>query len=146
MLLLFGDLALVTAAAFAGVAIYVSVAEHPARLVLDTKSLLTQWKPSYARGKLMQAPLAAASAAFGVLAFFLAYDWRWLLGAALILANWPYTLFIIMPTNKQLETTPVEDADAEIRGLVEQWGRLHAVRGVLGVAATLVYLWASLRT
>ena len=61
----------------------------------------------------------------------------------LILANWPYTLFIIMPTNRVLKETQPEAADDETRGLIEQWGRLHAVRTLLGVAATCAYLWAS---
>jgi hypothetical protein len=136
------QLALVTAAIFTGAAIYINIAEQPARLQLDPRALLAQWKLSYARGLIMQSSLVIVS---GVLAYFVTWDWRWLLGAVLILANWPYTLGVVLPVNKQLEATPPGSANAETRGLVETWGKLHAVRSALGLGATLVYLWAMLK-
>jgi hypothetical protein len=137
-----GELALATAAIFAGGALYVSVAEQPARLSLDTQALLTQWKPSYERGAVMQASLAIMSGALGVLAFVLSYDWPWLVGAALILTPWPYTMLLIMPTNRVLKTTPPAQATDQTRGLIVQWGRLHWGRTALGVVAVAAYLWA----
>jgi Domain of unknown function (DUF1772) len=137
-----GDLALASAAIFTGAAIYVNVAEQPARLKLDTQALLTEWQPSYERGAMMQASLAIISGVLGVLAFLFTYDWRWLLGAALILAPWPYTMFIIVPTNRVLKHTLPEQATDETRGLVLQWGRLHTGRSALGLLAVAAYLWA----
>jgi hypothetical protein len=137
-----GELALTIAAVFTGAAIYVNVAEQPARLQLDNRSLLAEWKLSYRRGYVMQASLAIVGGFFGLVAYLSTLDWRWLLGAIVLLANWPYTLFVIMPTNNRLMDTPSEAATAETRRMLERWGVLHAGRSALGLVATLILLWA----
>jgi hypothetical protein len=136
------ELALTIAAVFTGAAIYINIAEHPARLQLDNRSLLAEWKPAYRRGYIMQASLAIVGGLFGLVAYLSTLDWRWPLGAIVLLANWPYTLFVIAPTNRRLMDTPTEAATAETRRMLERWGALHAGRSALGLAATLIFLWA----
>ncbi len=140
--MLAGQLALVLAAAFASAALYINVAEQPARLKLDNKNLLKEWKPSYSGGFAMQGSLAVISAVLGIVTAWLTSDWRWLVGSALILANWPYTIFVMMPTNHKLKAIAEDDAGPASRTMIETWGRLHAARTSLGIAATLAYLWA----
>ena len=67
--MIFGLLALIAATIFGGVALYVNIVEQPARLSLDDRSLLAEWKPSYKRGAAMQAPLALVGFLLGMLAW-----------------------------------------------------------------------------
>ena len=137
-----GQLALAIAAVFTGAAIYINIAEQPARLQLDDSSLLVAWKLAYQRGYMMQAGLVISGGFCGVVAFFSTFEWRWLLGAVVLLVNWPYTIFVIMPTNHRLMNTPPGAATAETRGMIGRWGLLHAGRSALGLIATAIFLWA----
>ena len=138
----FGQLGLMIAAVFAGAAIYINVAEQPARLKLDDAALLTEWKPSYRRGSAMQAPLALAGFLCGLAAYTEKQDSGFLIAAFLMLANWPWTLLAVMPTNRVLIAVDPVSAGGASRALLMRWNRLHAVRTGLGALATLSFLWA----
>jgi hypothetical protein len=122
---------------------WTSAGEQPARLRLGHNALLTEWKPSYKRGFAMQAPLAIIGFFLGLLAWWQTGNWPWVFGGLILVANWPYTLLVIMPTNRKLMATELSSAGRETRHLIEHWARLHAVRTALGFAATLIFLWAS---
>jgi hypothetical protein len=143
--MLAGQFALIVAAIFTGAAVYINLCEQPARLQLDERALLTEWKPAYRYGFAMQAPLALIGAVLGFVAWWQAGDWQWLVGGVVILSAWPYTLLVIMPTNNELMAIEPVNAGARVRALVEKWGRLHAVRSGLGALTTILFLWASLR-
>ena len=140
--MLIGLLALMAAAIFFGAAIYVNVAEQPARLRLDDRALLTEWKPSYKRGAAMQAPLALLGFALGMIAWWQSAHPGFLIGAIAIIAPWPWTIFGIKPTNDALLATDPEAAGPRSRALIVRWGALHAVRTALGALASLALLWA----
>jgi Domain of unknown function (DUF1772) len=139
--MVFGYLALIVAAAFAGAALYVNVAEQPARLGLDDQALLAEWKPSYKRGFAMQAPLAAVGCVFGLIAWWNTRELSFLVGAVLMIANWPWTLLGILPTNNALMSTHAANPTPQTRPLIVKWGSLHAVRSVLGLLATIAFFW-----
>lgn len=87
------------AALFAGAALYINVAEHPARMGLETSVAAKQWASSYKRATWLQAPLALAGFAAGVTAWFLGASTAWLAAALLIGAAVPFTLIAVMRTN-----------------------------------------------
>lgn len=134
--------ALVFATLFAGGALYISLVEHPARLGLENGPLLAQWQPSYKRALPIQSGLAVAGGAAGLIVGYLSLDWLWFAGSILLLANWPFTLVVIMPVNKRVMSMSVSEAGAESRTMLVQWGKLHNVRSALGAAAALVFAWA----
>jgi len=140
--MLAGQLALVAAAVFTGAAFYVNYVEQPARLALDDRSLLAEWKPAYKRGYVMQASLAVVGFLLGIFAWRATGAGAFLVGALLIVANWPWTLLGIAPTNKVLMATDLAEAGSDTRVWLLKWNRLHAVRTVLGGLAVVAFLVA----
>lgn len=134
-------LATLTATLFAGAALYVNVAEHPARMKLDTKAAIVQWADGYDRAKWLQASLAVLSFATGTAAWLLSSVATSLVAAIVIGAAVPYTVIVVMPTNRQLLAEKADRGETETRSLLQKWNRLHAVRTVLGLTASLIYLW-----
>ena len=140
--MILGHLALVAAALFASAAFYINFAEQPARLALDDRSLLAEWKPAYARGFVMQATLAVVGFVLGAVAWWQTGQLAYLAGALLMLANWPWTLLVIKRVNDDLMATDPADAGPQTRANIVKWNTLHAVRTVLGALAAICFLFA----
>jgi hypothetical protein len=133
-------LATLSAGIFTGAALYITVAEHPARLLCDTRCAALQWAPSYKRATLLQAPLAVLSLLTGVLAWLFGAGRLWLIAAVCIGLVVPFTLLVIVRTNNRLLEAGRDLASDETRALLVRWGTLHAVRTWLSLMAFIADL------
>jgi hypothetical protein len=125
---------------FTGAAFYINVAEQPARMALDDRALLAEWKLAYRRGYAMQATLVLVGFLLGMWAWHLTDKTAFLAGALMLFANLPWTLLVMLPINKRLQATPEERAGAETRTLLQKWNYLHGVRTLLGFLSALLLL------
>ena len=139
--MLTGALALAFAAAFSGAALYINLVEQPARLALDDSALLSEWRPSDRRGFAMLASLALIAAALALTAYFQNQDVRWLIGAIIVIASWPYTFFAMVPMNNRILNISAGESGAA-RELVRTWGQLEYGQTAIGLVACGVFLWA----
>jgi hypothetical protein len=130
--------ALLCAGFFAGAAIYVSLVEQPARLECGASLAVTEFGASYRRGAAMQAPLAIAGCLAAIAAWFQGGAGAVLAGGLVLGAVVPFTLIAIAPTTKRLLAVGRARGSPEAAALLVRWGRLHAVRSVLGGLAFLL--------
>jgi hypothetical protein len=137
-----GLLALLVAGVFTGAALYVNFAEQPARLTLDDRALLAEWKPSYKRGFAMQAPLAMIGFLLGLIAWWQSAHQGFLIGAVAMIGPWPWTLFVIKPVNDRLLELELDQVGPGSRALIVKWGTLHGVRTAFGAVGAAAFLWA----
>lgn len=137
-------IALLSCTLFAGAAIYINIAEHPARLECGVEFAATVFGPSYRRAAVMQASLALVSAITGLTVAINTDSYLWFLGAALIFVVVPFTFIVIMPTNKLLLDPERDRTSEETCELLRKWGRLHAVRTGLSTVAAIVFSYAAI--
>jgi hypothetical protein len=138
---LYEALATLSSGLFTGAALYVSLVEHPARLQCGTRIAITEFAPSYKRGAVMQASLAAAGTLASIVAWLIGSGRNWLIGGLLLGAVILFTLLVIFPTNKQLLDRSLDKDSDHARKLLVRWGRLHAVRSGLSLAALLLFVF-----
>jgi uncharacterized membrane protein len=125
---------------FAGAAVYINLVEQPARLSCGVEQAVTEWRPSYKRGTVMQAPLAVIGSLAALLSWWFDRDLAWLIGGLLLLLIIPFTLVVILPINKRLESRELDLRSEEAGYLLRRWGRLHAVRSILSTVAFVMFL------
>ncbi len=108
---------------------------------LETRTAALQWAPSYKRATCLQAPLAIISFLSGFIAWLAGTNIWWLVAALFIGAVVPFTFVVVMPTNHKLLEPSRDLASVDTRRLLEHWGKLHALRTILSLTASAIYLW-----
>jgi hypothetical protein len=129
---------------FAGAAIYVSLAEHPARMECGVELAATEFAPSYRRASILQAILAAVGLVSSIVVWVAGATFWWIVAGALLGSVIPFTLIVILPTNKRLLSPGLDRRSAETERLLARWGTLHAVRSVVSGLALLLFLYLAI--
>src|ERR1700674_970267 len=125
---------------FAGASVYINLVEHPARMECGVELAATEFPPSYRRASVMQATLAAVGLLSSIAAWFAGASFLWVVGGLLLGSVIPFTLIVILPTNKQLLNPALDKHSGQTGQLLARWGRLHAVRSILSALALLLFL------
>jgi hypothetical protein len=133
-------LATLAAGLFSGASIYVNLVEHPARMQCGIALAVAQWGPSYQRATVMQASLAAVGFLSATAAWILGAGGFWLIGSILLGLVVPFTVIVVLPTNRKLLSQDLDKESPDTRRLLDRWARLHAVRSVLSFSSFLVFL------
>jgi hypothetical protein len=136
--------AVLTCGLFAGAALYVSFVEHPARMECGVEIAKVEFPPSYHRGTVMQATLAAVCLLSSTAAWLAGARFWWVVAGVLQVSVIPFTLIVILPTNKQLLSPALDARSAQTERLLAHWGVLHAVRSVLSGLALLFFLYLTM--
>ena len=128
-------------ALFAGAAVYITLVEHPARMQCGVEIAATEFAPSYRRATVMQVTCAAVGLLSSIAAWLAGATLWWIVGGILLGSVIPFTLIVILPTNKRLLSPTLDRRSAEAERLLARWGKLHAVRSMLSGLALLLFLY-----
>ena len=140
--MLLANFATLATALFTGAAVYISLVEHPARLQCPTAHAVEQWRPSYKRATIMQASLGVVGVLMAIAAWLVGTGVTWLLAGLVLGSVVPFTLIVIVPTNRRLEDPDLDTTSQLARSLLVRWGHLHAIRSGLSLLALILMVFA----
>jgi hypothetical protein len=137
-------IAVLSCALFTGAAVYNTFVEHPARMQCGVELAATEFAPSYRRATVMQASCAGLGPLSSLAAWLAGASFWWLVAGVLLGSVIPFTLIVILPTNKRLLSPTLDKRSIESELLLARWGRLHALRSILSGIALLLFLYLTI--
>ena len=136
--------AVLSCSLFTGAAAYVSLVEHPARMQCGVEIAAAEFPPSYRRGTVMQVTSATLGLLSSISAWLSGATFWWLVGGIVLVSVIPFTLIVILPTNKRLLSPTLDKRSVEAERLLTRWGALHATRTALSGVAMLLFLYLAI--
>ena len=105
-------IAIMCSALFAGAALYVSIIEHPARMSAGISVALQEFRPSYRRAAVFQISMALIACVCSFALSLFTSQWIWFLGGGMTGLMLPFTVIVMMPTNRILldATSPLKES------------------------------------
>jgi hypothetical protein len=137
-------IAVLSCSLFTGASVYINLVEHPARMQCGVEIATTEFAPSYRRATVMQATLAAVGLISSIASWLAGATLWWLVAGVVLGSVIPFTLFVILPTNKVLLSPTLDKRSVEAERLLARWGTLHTVRSILSGLALLLFLYLSI--
>lgn len=128
-------IAAAAASLFAGGALYQSLVEHPARMGCGPPMAVAQFRMSYPRGAGLQGSLAIVGCLAGAGAWLAGASASWMLAGLTVGFAVPFTVAVMLPTNRRLCDRGLSPDSPEARQLLRRWGFLHLVPTLLGLVA-----------
>jgi Domain of unknown function (DUF1772) len=137
-------IAVLSCSLFTGASVYINLVEHPARMQCGVEIATTEFAPSYRRATVMQATLAAVGLISSIASWLAGATLWWLVAGVVLGSVIPFTLFVILPTNKVLLSPTLDKRSVEAERLLARWGTLHTGRSILSGLALLLFLYLSI--
>jgi len=115
---------------FAGVALYISFVEQPARLASAPEVALAEWRFSFKRAAILQIVLVSVGVLSAIAAYSVGRGVSVLVAGILLAIVMAWTLVVVMPVNRQLLDPARTSATPDTDVLLKKWGRLHLIRTI----------------
>ncbi len=138
---MFQILSVFCAGVFFGIAVYMSLVQHPAMISTGIDFAGRFFGPMYLKAAPIQVLLAFLGSFAGLFQWLLGSGIWWLFGAILLVSVIPYTLIMIKPINDKLLAGELETEQTE--QLLNRWARLHWLRSIASGIAFMLFLLAS---
>lgn len=136
---------------FSGAALYINLADTPARMTLDTKNCRKHWKEAFNRAKIFQGGMSILGSSLGATVYYLDKDSDsrklWLIGSGIFIMVLPFTMFVMKPDiYKNLKDDAIETlGETWVRDHIQRWNKQHMVRTLLSMVAFDIFLYALTR-